>query len=93
MLEKGDVVLVLNSQLDSGLVELARRIADAGLEPGKDVRIISYNEFPLNQLVLGGLTVLSTDFPQMGRTAARMILSGQPAKIHNPFHLIRRKTF
>lgn len=92
-LEKGDVVLVLNSQLDSGLALLARRISEAGLEPGRDVRIISYNEFPLNEVVLGGLTTMSTDFPSMGRTAAEMILSGVPRKVHNPFHLVRRSTF
>lgn len=92
-LEKGDVVLVLNSQLDSGLALLARRIDQAGLEPGKDVRIISYNEFPLNEVVLGGLTTLSTDFTAMGRTAAEMILSGKLEKVHNPFLLVRRNTF
>ncbi len=92
-LEKGDVVLVLNSQLDSGLALLARRISESGLEPGRDVRIISYNEFPLNEVVLGGLTTLSTDFPAMGRTAAEMIISGTLRKEHNPFHLVRRTTF
>lgn len=92
-LEKGDVVLVLNSQLDSGLALLARRISEAGLEPGRDVRIISYNEFPINEVVLGGLTTMSTDFPSMGRTAAEMILSGIPSKVHNPFRLVRRSTF
>ena len=56
----GDVALVLNSQLDSGLVELDASIRSAGLVPGKDVKIISYNEMPLNELVMGGLTVLST---------------------------------
>lgn len=92
-LEKGDVVLVLNSQLDSGLALLARRIAEAGLLPGKDVRIIAYNEFPLNEVVLGGLTTLSTDFAEMGRQAARMVLSDTLCKVHNPFHLVRRSTF
>lgn len=92
-LERGDVVLLLNSQLDAGLVELAEKIQQAGLEPGKDVRIVSYNEMPINGLVLGGLTVMSTDFPAMGRSAAEMILSGEPRKVHNPFHLVRRNTF
>lgn len=92
-LEKGDVVLVLNSQLDSGLALLARRIGELGLQPGKDVRIIAYNEFPLNEVVLGGLTTLSTDFAEMGRQAARMVLSDTLCKVHNPFHLVRRSTF
>ena len=89
----GDVALVLNSQLDSGLVKLDAGIRRAGLIPGEDVKIISYNEMPLNELVMGGLTVLSTDFPAMGRTAAEMILSGSRSKVHNPFRLIRRKSF
>lgn len=92
-LEKGDVVLILGSQLDSGLVDLSRKISALGLTAGKDVRIISYNEFPINEVVLGGLTTISTDFPEMGRSAAGMILSGSLSKIHNPFRLIRRSTF
>lgn len=89
----GDVALVLNSQLDSGLVKLDASIRSAGLVPVDDVNIISYNEMPLNSLVMGGLTVLSTDFPAMGRTAAEMILGGSRAKVHNPFKLIRRNSF
>ena len=91
--EKGDVFLVLNSQLDSGLVRLSRQINASSLEVGKDVRIISYNEFPLNEIVLGGLTTFSTDFPAMGRKAAEMILSGHLEQIHNPFRITRRKSF
>ena len=89
----GDTFLVLNSQLDAGLVDLSRKINEKGLQIGKDVRIISYNEFDANELVLGGLTTVSTDFPEMGRTAASMILSRKLDKVHNPFHMTRRSTF
>lgn len=88
-----DVCIVLSSQHDTGLVALANKIRDKGLKTGKDVFIISYNDIPLNELVLGGLTTLSTDFALMGENAAEMILSGSPRKVHNPFRLIRRKTF
>lgn len=91
--EKGDVFLVLNSQLDSGLALLSRRVSDSGLEVGKDVRVISYNEFPLNEIVLGGLTTISTDFAAMGTTVADMVLGGEMKKIHNPFRMTRRQTF
>ncbi len=93
VVEKGDVFLVLNSQLDSGLVLLSERISACHLTVGRDVFIISYNEFPLNEIVLGGLTTISTDFPGMGRRAAEMVLSGELRKVHNPFHITRRKTF
>lgn len=89
----GDTFLVLNSQLDAGLVELARKIERQGLVIGKDVRIISYNEYEINELILGGLTTVSTDFREMGRTAAEMILSHRLVQLRNPFHMIRRKTF
>ena len=92
-IEKGDIFLVLNSQLDDGLVALTRRIQEAGLEIGRDVFIISYNESDMNELVLGGLTTVSTDFREMGRLAADMILSRRMEKVHCPFHMHRRHTF
>lgn len=90
---KGDTFLLLNSQLDAGLVALAHIIKQANLEIGRDVFIISYNESDMNELVLGGLTTVSTDFREMGRLAADMILSRRLEKIHCPFHMNRRHTF
>ena len=89
----GDVFLVLNSQLDAGLVSLAHKIQAAGLSVGKDVYIISYNEFEMNELVLGGLTTVSADFTEMGRLAAQMILEHRPCKLHCPFRMHQRFTF
>lgn len=89
----GDTFLVLNSQLDAGLVTLAHEIHASGLQIGKDVFIISYNESAMNELVMGGLTTVSTDFAQMGRLAAGMILNRQMGKIHCPFKLNKRFTF
>jgi len=89
----GDTFLVLNSQLDAGLVALARVIRTAGLRIGDDVHIISYNESEMNELVLGGLTTVSTDFAQMGRLAAGMILGRRMDRIHCPFRMNRRFTF
>ena len=92
-IRRGDTFLVLNSQLDAGLVALARRIERQGLVIGEDVRIISYNEYEINELILGGLTTVSTDFREMGHTAANMILSRKLVQTRNPFHMTRRKTF
>lgn len=89
----GDTFVILNSQLDNGLVGLSRKITETGLETGKDVFIISYNEDPTDELILGGLTTVSTDFPMMGRIAADMILTRQLTKVHNPFRMTRRHTF
>ncbi len=89
----GETYLVINSQLDSGLAALARRIKAQNLEVGKDVFIISYNEFDLNEVVLNGLTTISTDFKQMGHTAATMILNRKTWKVHCDFTMTRRGTF
>ena len=88
-----ETFLIINSQLDSGLAALARTIKKQNLQVGKDVYIISYNEFDLNEVVLNGLTTISTDFRQMGRTAAMMILNRKSWKVHCDFNMTRRGTF
>ena len=92
-IEKGETFLILNSQLDWGLAALARRVKAQGLSVGEDVFIIAYNDVDLNEVVLGGLTTVSTDFRQMGKTAARMILDRRFEKVHCPFRMNRRSTF
>ena len=47
----------------------------------------------MNELVLGGLTTVSTDFKQMGRMAADMILNRRMERIHCPFRMNKRFTF
>lgn len=93
IISPGDIFLVVNSQLDAGLVGLTRKIQAEDLQIGKDVFIISYNEFEMNELILGGLTTVSTDFQEMGRLAAQMILDKNLQKIHCPFRMNRRFTF
>ena len=88
-----EAYLVINSQLDSGLAALARAIKAENLEVGKDVYIISYNEFDLNEVVLNGLTTISTDFKQMGQTAAMMILNRKSWKVHCDFKMTNRNSF
>ena len=92
-ISRGDTFLIISSQLDSGLVGLARQIKAQKLTIGSDVRIISYNEFELNEVVLGGLTTISADFCEMGRLVGKMILERKLSKVHCPFKLTRRSTF
>lgn len=88
-----ETYLILSSQLDSGLAAFARKVKEQNLEVGKDVFVISYNEFDLNEVVLNGLTTISTDFKQMGRTAAQMIIQKKSWKEHCDFKMTRRSTF
>lgn len=89
---KGGVYFVLNSQLDIELIEIIRNAKAKKLKIGKDIGILSYNEAPINEIILDGLTVLSTDFNEMGLLAAEMIRSGKLNKIRNKFGLVVRNT-
>lgn len=93
MMHRGELYLLLNGQLGVGLVEVARMATNSGLKIGTDVGVISYNDSYLSEIILGGLTTVSTDFEQMGRLAAKMVLSNDFQKIKCDFKLIRRKTF
>lgn len=88
-----EVYLILNSQFDFGLIELVRRAREKNLRVGRDISIISYNESPINEIILNGLTTISTDFQLMGELVARMILDRTQSKIKCDFHMIRRNTF
>lgn len=91
--DKGDLFFVSGSRLDRKLSILLKAIAASGLIPGKEVGLICYNDFPLNEFIFGGLTTLSVDFNQMGRIAGEMILKGVLTKVQCSASLIRRNTF
>jgi len=93
MMVKGAVYLMLNSSLDDGLITLARMAREKRMKIGRDIGIISYNESPMSEIVLGGLTTISTDFAQMGRLVARMILDRKMEKIRCDFKMTRRASF
>lgn len=93
IIQKDEAYLVLVSQLDTDLIELVRIAKTKDCNIGEDIGIISYNESPVNEIILNGLTVLSTDFIQMGELAAKMIRENNLQKIKCDFQLIKRNTF
>ena len=93
IIRPNEVYLLLNSQQDDGLLSLSRTATKLGLKIGEDISVISYNDSPINELILNGLTAASTDFRQMGERAANMILERNLRKEKCDFRLIRRGTF
>jgi DNA-binding LacI/PurR family transcriptional regulator len=77
---------------ETDLVNLIKNCKSKGLVVGKDIGIISYNETPLKEILLDGISVISTDHTMMGETAAKLILENRHEKIKNPFTLILRKS-
>jgi len=88
-----ETYLILHSQFDMELINLARAAHSLKLKPGRDFSIISYNESPMSEIVLDGLTTISADFVQMGRLAAEMILEGRNLKYKCDFRMTRRNSF
>lgn len=77
---------------DMELISLIKETDSRNWMPGKDVGIISYDETPMKEILHGGISVLTTDFKQMGITAASFINGGTFRQEANPFHFIRRRS-
>ena len=78
--------------MEEDLVTLIKKIKETQYQVGREVGILSYNETPLKELLLDGITVISTDFAQMGRTAAQLVMGKVTGQIKNPFQLTVRKS-
>jgi DNA-binding LacI/PurR family transcriptional regulator len=76
--------------VEEDLVTLIKCIKDTTYQVGQEVGILSYNETQLKEVLLDGITVISTDFAQMGRTAAQLVRGDTIRQLKNPFQLIVR---
>ena len=86
----GDCYVVL---AESDLVNLLKKSRDQLLKLGKELGIISYNDTPLKEILSQGITTISTDFEQMGKTIANQILGiDDRTPVKNPFRMILRKS-
>lgn len=84
---KGEVYINL---MEDDLVKILDKVLETGMEIGKDIGVISYNETPLKKFILNGITTISTDFESMGKSAARMIIDGSKRHEEVPFYLMLR---
>ena len=78
---------------DRDLEYLVKFAYSHNLKLGSELGIISYNETPLKGIVATGITTISTDFAQMGKSMANMIISNERLKLDNPFVINRRSSF
>lgn len=78
------------SLMEDDLVTLIRKTLETNLVVGKDTGIISYNETPIKQFILNGITTISADFKSMGEKAAAMVLDKSLEHYSVPFYLTLR---
>lgn len=76
--------------MENDLISLTEKILLQNLKVGEQVGIISYNEIPIKKIILNGITTISSDFNQMGKIAAELILSNSREHVEVPFKLTLR---
>lgn len=87
MVKSGTAYLVI---AESDLAQLIKNIRSSELRLGQEVGIISFNETVLKELL--DITVITTDFEEMGRKAATLIRDRAYIQIRNEFKMIRRNS-
>lgn len=88
-LHKGQVWFTIR---DSDLVEVIKRSREQELLLGSDVGVLSYNDTPMKQIVGGGISVITTNFEQMGTLAASFAKNKQKITKVLPTSLILRES-
>lgn len=78
--------------MEGDLISLTEKILLSNLRVGEEVGIISYNEIPIKKIILNGITTISTDFDEMGKIAAQLILSSSKEQMEVPFRLTLRSS-
>lgn len=62
------------------------------LEPGKDVGFLSYNETPMKKFIYKGISVITTDFNELGIKAAEFVTKDEPMQYYVPTKLTIRES-
>ncbi len=88
-LKKGEILLLTEEKNLIGVIKQSRQL---GLKPGRDIGIISYNDTVLKEVVADGITVISTDFREMGNKLAQMIINNDNNRYENRSYLLKRKS-
>lgn len=88
-IKEGDLFMLVN---DRDLIDVIKKADKEGFTPGQEFGIISYNDTPLKEILVGGITTLTTDFKEMGHTMASLINKKSIETIENPWKLNLRKS-
>lgn len=86
---KGEAYISVSDRI---LGEFLEQCRSKNLEPGKDVGFLSYNETPMKPFIYKGISVISTDFKQMGAKAAEFVTTKEPLQTYIPTKLILRES-
>ena len=77
---------------DRDLVQMVKIAKNYKYKLGKKFGIVSFNDTVLKEVVSGGITTISTDFMEMGKTLSKMVLDHKKVQVRNPSKLIIRNS-
>lgn len=86
---KGEAYISVSDRILGMFLEQCRA---KDYEPGTDVGFLSYNETPMKQFIYKGISVVSTDFQELGAKAAAFIKQDKPIQTYIPTRLILRES-
>ncbi|TDD99522.1 GntR family transcriptional regulator [Flavobacterium cellulosilyticum] len=75
---------------DRILGQFLEQCQENNFEPGTDVGFLSYNETPMKKFIYKGISVVSTDFKEMGTKIAEFVTSEETMRYYVSTNLILR---
>jgi DNA-binding transcriptional regulator YhcF (GntR family) len=88
-IRKGQAFFVLRQK---DLATLLKLCQEREFEIGADIGILAYNDTPIYEFVSSGITVVSTDFREMGKKASQFVTDGRIIQEIVPTRVILRKS-
>lgn len=72
------------------MIQIVKTCRLQNYELGRDVGLVTMNDAPMLEVIENGISVISTDFKEMGKIAAEYIKTRQKVQIYVPTQLILR---
>jgi DNA-binding transcriptional regulator YhcF (GntR family) len=88
-IEKGIAYISVSDRILGHFLEQCK---ERELEPGTDVGFLSYNETPMKKFIYKGISVISTDFKELGTKAAGFITNDEVVQCYVSTNLILRES-
>jgi len=87
--KKGSAFFVI---ADNDLIDLVKYGEEKGLVIGKNLGILSYNDTPMKAIIRNGITVISADFIEFGRSISEFIRTRRPIQKRISTRIILRQS-
>lgn len=88
-IEKNIAYISVSDRILGSFLEQCR---SKDFEPGVEVGFLSYNETPMKKFIYKGISVVSTNFKQLGSKAAEFVTKDKPLQCYIPTELIIRES-